>query len=128
MQKTEFFHRDGLARRLAGELMSADGSSGLFVTGPRRTGKSTFIREDLIPILSKAQGSQVVYADLWEDRSADPGDVIVAAIRAELMKFDSLIIRAAKGETLTKALNMLAVASKSKRSANDILARPDAMC
>lgn len=135
MQHTEFFHREELAKRLAGELMSSDGSSGLFVTGPRRTGKSTFIREDLIPILSATYGSQVVYADLWEDRSANPGDVIVAAIRAELLKFDSLIMRAAKGvgldkikvgglemsldhigfgkgETLTKALNMLAAASR----------------
>lgn len=89
----------------------------------------------MIPILSSAYGSQVVYADLWEDRSANPGDVIVAAIRRELLKFDGFITRAAKGigldkikvgglemtidhigfgtgETLTKALTMLSEASK----------------
>lgn len=135
MQRTEVFHREELAKRLADQLMSEDGASGLFVTGPRRTGKSTFIREDLIPVLSDGYGSQVVYADLWEDRSANPGDVIVAAIRAELLKFSGFILKAAKGggldkikvggmemtldhigigkgETLTKALTMLSEASK----------------
>jgi len=135
MQRPEVFHREELAKRLAGELMSEDGASGLFITGPRRTGKSTFIREDLIPVLSDAHGSQVVYADLWEDRAANPGDVIVAAIRSELLKFSGFISKAAKGvgldkikvgglemtldhigigkgETLTKALTMLSEASK----------------
>lgn len=135
MQRTEVFHREDLARRLAAEIMAEDGASGLFITGPRRTGKSTFIREDLIPVLSNSYGSQVVYADLWEDRAANPGDVIVSAIRSELLKFDGFIWKAAKGvgldkikvggfemtldhigfgkgETLTKALMMLSAASK----------------
>ena len=135
MQRTEVFHRPELAKRLAGEIMSEDGASGLFITGPRRTGKSTFIREDLIPILRDAYGTQVVYADLWEDRAANPGDVIVAAIRTELLKFDGFILKAAKGvgldkikvgglemsldhigfgkgETLSKALTMLSAAAK----------------
>lgn len=135
MQKAEIFHREQLAQRLAEELMSLDGASGLFITGPRRTGKSTFIREDLIPVLEQHHGSQVVYADLWEDRAAHPGDVIVAAIRSELVKFDGLVMKAVKGvgldkikvgglemsldhigvgtgETLTKALTMLAAAAR----------------
>ena len=135
MQRTEVFHREELAKRMADQLMSEDGASGLFITGPRRTGKSTFIREDLIPVLSDTYGSQVVYVDLWEDRAANPGDVIVAAIRAELLKFTGFILKAAKGvgldkikvgglemtldhigigkgETLTKALTMLSEASK----------------
>lgn len=135
MKRADVFHRNQLAERLAAELMSEDGSSGLFLTAPRRTGKSTFIREDLIPVISEVHGSHVVYADLWEDRGADPGQVIVAAIRAELMKFDGLIMKAAKGvglnkikvgglemsldnigagqgETLTKALTVLSAAAK----------------
>lgn len=135
MKRADVFHRDQLAERLASELMSEDGSSGLFLTAPRRTGKSTFIREDLIPVINELHGSHVVYADLWEDRAADPGQVIVAAIRAELMKFDGLIMKAAKGvglnkikvgglemsldsigagqgETLTKALTVLSAAVK----------------
>lgn len=135
MQRTEVFHREELAKRLASQLMSEDGASGLFITGPRRTGKSTFIREDLIPVLNDSYGSQVVYADLWEDQAANPGDVIVAAIHAELLKFSGFILKAAqgvgldkikvgglemtlshigigKGETLTKALTMLSEAAK----------------
>lgn len=135
MQKEEFFHRTELAKRLSQTLMSADGSSGLFITGPRRTGKSTFIREDFIPAIGGPQGSHIVYVDLWADQDANPGDAIVAVIRSELLKFDSFILRAAKGvgidkikvgglemslnqvgfgqgETLTTALTMLAIASK----------------
>ncbi|OIP14353.1 MAG: hypothetical protein AUK51_17095 [Comamonadaceae bacterium CG2_30_59_20] len=135
MQRTEVFHREELAKRLADDLMSEEGASGLFITGPRRTGKSTFIREDLIPVLKKKYASEVVYADLWEDRAANPGDVIVSAIKAQLLQYDGFILKAAggvgldrfkvgglemsldnigigKGETLSKALTMLAAASK----------------
>jgi hypothetical protein len=102
MQPIEVFHREELAKRLADELMSAEGSSGLFITGPRRTGKSTFIREDLIPVLSRVYGTQVVYADLWEDRAANPGFVIVEAIKQQLHRFDGFILKSAKGVGLEK--------------------------
>ena len=135
MQRTEIFHRPELATRLAHYLMSEDGASGVFITGPRRTGKSTFIREDLRPLLLAQYNTHVVYVDLWEDRTANPGDVIVRTIQEELMKFEGFIVRAAKeigitrlkvanleidvdriglgkGETLTKALSVLAAVSK----------------
>lgn len=102
MHRTEIFHRHGLAERMAGYLMSEEGASGLFITGPRRTGKSTFIREDLIPYLSATYETQVVYVDLWEDRSANPGDVIIAAIRMALLQFETFLVRAAKGMGVTK--------------------------
>jgi len=41
-------------------------------------------------------GALVIYADLWADRQADPGDVIVAAIRSELARHDALLTRLAK--------------------------------
>lgn len=135
MKRTEVFHREELARRLADELMSEDGASGLFITGPRRTGKSTFIREDLIPILEVSYDTKVVYVDLWEDKSINPGTVIVNAIREHLLRYDGFILKAAKGvgldkikvgglemtldnldigkgESLAKALTILAAASK----------------
>lgn len=59
--------------------------SGVFLSAPRRTGKTTFLRQDLIPALSAA-GALVVYVDLWADRAADPGQVIVAAVKAVLAK------------------------------------------
>lgn len=57
--------------------------SGLFLAGPRRTGKSTFLRQDLIPAL-EAAGTHAVYVDLWSDRSTDPGHLIADALRAAL--------------------------------------------
>lgn len=99
------FHREALAKDLAGKLLkpaatSASGS-GLFLAAPRRTGKSTFVREDLRPAL-EAAGAIVIYVDLWEDRKADPGDVIVSAVRAELAKREGVIARLAKSSGMDK--------------------------
>lgn len=63
---------------------------------PRRPGKSTFVREDLRPAL-ESRGALVVYADLWADRQADPGEVIVAAVRGVLAKHEGVVMRLAKG-------------------------------
>ena len=46
------FHRQDLAHTLCDSLEGkglADARSGLFLAAPRRTGKSTFLREDLVP-------------------------------------------------------------------------------
>lgn len=80
------YHRRDLARTyvdglLGGGLM--DFRSGLFLTAPRRTGKSTFLREDLIPELHD-RDMLPVYVDLWADRAADPAQVIAEAIRTAL--------------------------------------------
>lgn len=57
--------------------------SGLFLAAPRRTGKSTFLRTDLSPLL-KAKGKTVLYVDLWADQTSDPGELIFDCIRAGL--------------------------------------------
>jgi hypothetical protein len=95
----DVFHREALAADLASKVLflaptSASGS-GLFLAAPRRTGKSTFLREDLRPQLEK-RGALVVYVDLWEDRRADPGDVIVNSVRAELSRHDGVLKRLAR--------------------------------
>lgn len=46
-------------------------SGGLFPAAPRRTGKSTFVRQDLLPELSE-RGLLVIYEDLWADKAMDP--------------------------------------------------------
>jgi hypothetical protein len=99
------FHRPALAAAMARAILrvataSASGS-GLFLAAPRRTGKSTFLREDLRPAL-ESDGALVVYADLWEDRKADPGQVIVAAIRAELAKHDGVLAKLARAAGMEK--------------------------
>lgn len=109
MSKTEqsplVFHRNDLAKKLANRIMTvspgASSSSGLFLSAPRRTGKSTFIREDLRPALQDT-GAIVIYTDLWEDKQADPGKVIISAIRAEVSKYDGVIKRLAKNVGMDK--------------------------
>lgn len=99
------FHRTTLAEDLSSRLLatpatSASGS-GLFLAAPRRTGKSTFLREDLRPALEQ-RGALVIYADLWADRTADPGDVVVAAIRETLAQREGVIARLARSSGLDK--------------------------
>ena len=100
-----FFHRTALADDLAARLLAAPttsaSGSGLFLTAPRRTGKSTFLREDLRPALER-RGALVIYADLWADKTADPGDVIVAAIREALSQREGVIARLARSSGLDK--------------------------
>jgi hypothetical protein len=93
------FHRTVLAARIARQILhlsaTSASSSGVFLSAPRRTGKTTFMREDLTPSLAES-GALVIYVDLWEDRGADPSDVIVLAIRAELAKHDHALRKLAR--------------------------------
>jgi hypothetical protein len=105
LRNPRFFHRANLAEKLTKKIMAVSpgspSDSGLFLSAPRRTGKSTFIREDLRPALENA-GAIVIYSDLWEDRQADPGKVIISAIRSELAKHDGVIKRIAKNAGMDK--------------------------
>lgn len=99
------FHRTYLAKAWAEKILkpsatSASGS-GLFLAAPRRTGKSTFVREDLRPAL-EAASAIVIYVDLWEDKKADPGEIIIASVKAELSKREGVIKRLAKSSGMDK--------------------------
>ena len=102
---TNLFKRTELANEVADKILftspTSASSSGLFLAAPRRTGKSTFLREDLRPQL-EAKGALVLYVDLWENRQTDPGDAIVNAIRTELAKHDGVIKRLVKSPGLDK--------------------------
>lgn len=99
------FHRKSLADRLATQVLQvaigSASSSGLFLAAPRRTGKSTFAREDLRPALERA-GAIVLYADLWKDMTKDPGQVIVNAVREVIGSNEGVITRLAKGAGMDK--------------------------
>lgn len=99
------FHRPELAQKLVKQILTVGvgsaASSGVFLAAPRRTGKSTFVREDLRPAF-EAEGAIVVYADLWANPTADPGNIIVNAIRAALASTDGVLLRLAKGAGLSK--------------------------
>lgn len=80
------FHRPALADALAERLLTPDAldvalRSGLFLRGMRRTGKSTFVRRDLIPAL-EARGAAVVYVDLWQNPARSPAALVHEAVRA----------------------------------------------
>jgi hypothetical protein len=107
MSLPPFFHRPQLAERITTALLqSAVGSalsSGLFLAAPRRTGKSSFLREDLRPAL-QARGAIVLYVDLWADRSVDPGELIVGEVRRALAAYDRVVARLARAAGVDKAV------------------------
>jgi hypothetical protein len=57
--------------------------SGLFLSGLRRTGKTTFLINDLIPALEEP-GALVIYVDLWSDVQVNPSELVHRAIRKVL--------------------------------------------
>jgi hypothetical protein len=62
--------------------------SGLFLSGLRRTGKTTFLVNDLIPALEKG-GALVIYVDLWSDIQVNPSELVHRAIRKTLTELQS---------------------------------------
>lgn len=90
------FHRPGLAHELALRLLDPPPvsaiRSGLFLAAPRRTGKSTFLKADLVPALEEA-GAHVLYLDLWEDLERDPAETIVATVGEALAREKGAVAR-----------------------------------
>ncbi|MFJ2528079.1 AAA family ATPase [Pseudomonas helmanticensis] len=85
---SRIFQRPVLAESMARQLLNPDVldeslRSGLFLFGLRRTGKTTFLRNDLIPALEES-GALVIYVDLWSDTLANPATLVHNAIRESL--------------------------------------------
>lgn len=81
---TQYFERPQLAAEMARQLLHPGMfdvalRSGLFISGQRRTGKTTFLQRDLIPAL-EAHGALVIYVDLWSDTKANPAQLVRGAI------------------------------------------------
>lgn len=86
----EVFRRPRLAAELADRLLRPgvldEGlRSGLFLSGLRRTGKTTFLRTDLVPEL-EAQGAVVIYVDLWSDTKASPASLPYPVLDQEYVR------------------------------------------
>lgn len=62
--------------------------SGLFLSGLRRTGKTTFLVNDLIPALEEA-GALVIYVDLWSDTLTSPAVLVLSAVRKTLTELQT---------------------------------------
>ena len=105
MATDPFFHRPDLANELANVILNeavlAPARSGLFLAAPRRTGKSTFVREDLIPALER-RGAAVLYVDLWADRAIEPGSAIVALVRSAFAQDDGFVLKMARKAGMDK--------------------------
>ena len=87
------FRRTTLAEQMAAQLLRPsflDTSlrSGLFLSGQRRVGKTTFLATDLIPAL-EALGAIVVYVDLWSQPQANPADLVHEGIRRTLKELQT---------------------------------------
>lgn len=97
------FPRTALAKELAsaiqGKNLFGDAHNGLFLAAPRRTGKSTFLKEDLKPELER-QGLVVVYVDLWSDQRRDPGNLISDAVGHALGMHLGMVAKTAKAAGL----------------------------
>lgn len=82
------FHRPEYAAAMAQQLLQPTAlqvqvRSGVFLSGIRRIGKTTFLRQDLIPAL-EAMGALVIYVDLWTDRSKHPSTLVHEAVKQAL--------------------------------------------
>lgn len=62
--------------------------SGLFISGQRRTGKTTFLQRDLIPALEQ-EGALVIYVDLWSDVKSNPALLVRSAIARALQELQT---------------------------------------
>jgi hypothetical protein len=90
---SDIYLRPKLAAQMAQQLLKPMGldiglRSGLFLSGLRRTGKTTFLRNDLIPALEKA-GALVIYVDLWSNTLTNPAKLVQATIRRTLSELQS---------------------------------------
>jgi len=104
MQSKPMFHRPELAKRIVSDLAGEgiiDYSSGLFLAAPRRTGKTTFLVNDLVPICQE-RGWLTVYVDLWANKKVDPAVLISGAIGQALAEREGFMRRAAKKAGIDK--------------------------
>lgn len=102
------FHRHELAIQIADELLGAgfgqlvaNPGSGTFLSAKRRTGKSTFLKTDLIPELAGRE-IPVIYVDLWSDPSIDPALLINQVIKNELHAQEGFVARTARALGMSK--------------------------
>ena len=93
MASPDVFHRPEYAQDMALQLLQPSSlqlqvRSGVFLSGIRRIGKTTFLRQDLIPTL-EAMGALVIYVDLWADRSKSTASLVHEAVQDTLRQLTS---------------------------------------
>lgn len=104
------FPRPDYAHALADQLLAPSGlhtsvRSGVFLSNIRRVGKSTFLRNELMPEL-RQRGAIVIYVDLWADVNRAPLNLVLEAVRAELRTLQGAghgLLKRVKGASLGAA-------------------------
>ena len=91
---------------------------GVFLAAPGRTGKSTFLRHYLIPVLEQ-RGDLVLYIDLWQDRTIDPAEMINSCLADTIRHFSNPVMKIA-GSIRTSALGFMGASANFKSSKNQI--------
>lgn len=122
------FHRPALALDMAEQLLHPRGlqvsvRSGLFLSGQRRIGKTTFLRGDLVPALEN-RGAIVVYLDLWSNTNAKPTDLLLAEVRKKLTELQSSESKALAMLRRLKGLDVGAAGLKFAFNLQDV-GKPD---
>ena len=89
----DVYRRPELAAQMARQLLHPgvldEGlRSGLFLSGLRRTGKTTFLLNDLIPALEEA-GALVIYVDLWSNTQTNPAALMLSAVKKTLTELQT---------------------------------------
>lgn len=98
------FHRKDLATYYCQGLKTpglTNFRSGLFLTAPRRTGKSTFLVEDFIPQVKK-EGWLPISVDLWANKDEDIPALLRGAVQEETRKQSGFFTSFAERSGLTK--------------------------
>ena len=102
------FKRSKLAQAYCDSLEGqgiAHATSGLFIAGPHRVGKSTFLIESLIPE-ARSRNWLSVYVDLWANKLTDPALLITEAVKTSIAKHKGKLSKLAKRVRLQK-INIL---------------------
>ena len=95
---TYIFHRPDLATTYCEGLRGTgplNFRSGLFLAGPRRIGKSTFIQADLVPCIQSRKWIPLLI-DFWADTKSDPEILVRKAIMIEIEKHGGLFGKISK--------------------------------
>ncbi len=98
------FKRINLAKAYCDSLQGkgiANATSGLFLAGPRRVGKSTFLIKDLIPE-AQSRGWLTIYIDLWADKLMNPALLITEAIKTSIASHKGKLTQLTKHVRLQK--------------------------
>jgi hypothetical protein len=100
---SEHYKRPSLAKTLADEIlgksMLSDAPNGLFLAAPRRTGKTYFLRFDLLPQL-RAEGLLAIYVDLWDNPDRSPMEVVAVGLAEAMQHNLGWVAKAAKNSGL----------------------------